>query len=74
MKGQPKTTDAQYKASCKTQYEQLKGQVMSFLIRAQWLDSEAARQDIKVSDKDVQASFDKARKSAFSGNKASPRS
>jgi len=70
VKGQPKTTDAQYKASCKTQYEQLKGQVMSFLIRAQWLESEAARQGIKVTDKEVQASFDKARKSAFSGNKA----
>lgn len=70
VKGQPKPTEAQLKASCKQQYEQLRGQVMSFLIRAQWLDSEAERQDITVSDKDVDAAFEKARKQAFGGNKA----
>ncbi len=70
VKGQPKLTDAQYKTSCKQAYEQLKGQVMSFLIRAQWLDAEADRQGIKVSDKEVQTSFDKARKQAFPTNKA----
>lgn len=70
VKGQPKPTEAQLKASCKQQYEQLRGQVMSFLIRAQWLDSEAERQDITVTDKEVDAAFEKARKQAFGGNKA----
>ncbi len=70
VKGQPKPTDAALKASCKQQYDQLKGQVMSFLIRAQWLDNEAERQGIKVSDKEVQQSFDKARKQAFPTNTA----
>lgn len=65
VKGQPKLTDAQLKASCKQQYDQLKSQVMSFLVRAAWLEAEAERQDITVSDKEVQASFDKARKQAF---------
>lgn len=70
VKGQPKPTEAQLKASCKQQYDQLRSQVMSFLIRAQWLDSEAERQDISVSDKEVDAAFEKARKQAFGGNKA----
>lgn len=70
VKGQPKPTEAQLKASCKQQYEQLRGQVMSFLIRAQWLDSEAERQGITVTDKEVDAAFEKARKQAFGGNKA----
>lgn len=70
VKGQPKPTEAQLKASCKQQYEQLRSQVMSFLIRAQWLDSEAERQDITVSDKEVDEAFEKARKQAFGGNKA----
>ena len=70
VKGQPKPTEAQLKASCKQQYEQLRGQVMSFLIRAQWLDSEAERQNVSVSDKEVDEAFAKARKQAFGGNKA----
>jgi foldase protein PrsA len=65
VKGQPKTTDAQYKQSCQQQYDQLRQQVMSFLIRAQWLDSEASKQGISVSNQEVQASLDKARKASF---------
>ncbi len=70
VKGQPKPTEAQLKKSCQQQYDQLKGQVMSFLVRAAWLESEAERQDIKVSDKEVKESFDKARKTAFPSAKA----
>jgi parvulin-like peptidyl-prolyl isomerase len=70
VKGQPKPTEAQLKKSCQQQYDQLKGQVMSFLVRAAWLEAEAERQDIKISDKEVKASFDKARKQAFPEAKA----
>ncbi len=38
---------------------------MSFLIRAQWLEARPSRPDIKVSDNEVKAAFDKARKQAF---------
>ena len=69
VKGQPKPTEAQLKKSCQKQYDQLKGQVMSFLVRAAWLEAEAERQDIKVSDKELKESFDKARKRAFPGKK-----
>jgi foldase protein PrsA len=65
VKGQPKPTDKQYKAQCEAQYNQLKDQVMTFLIRAQWLESEADKLGITVSEKDVQKSFDEARKQAF---------
>ncbi|MCU0313135.1 MAG: peptidyl-prolyl cis-trans isomerase [Solirubrobacteraceae bacterium] len=65
VKGQPKPTDKQYKAQCEAQYNQLKDQVMTFLIRAQWLESEADKLGIKISDADVQKSFDQARKQAF---------
>jgi foldase protein PrsA len=68
VKGQPKPTEAQLKASCKQQYDTLKGQVMSFLIRAQWLDSEAERQGLDISDEDVKKSFDQARRQAFPSN------
>jgi foldase protein PrsA len=71
LKGQPapkgtKTpTDAQLKKQCKQQYTQLKGEVMQFLIQAQWVQQEAGKQGIKVSDADVQRSFQDQKKQAF---------
>ena len=64
-KGQPKTTDAQLKEQCQQQYDQLKTQVMSFLLRATWLDQEAQKQGVKVTDKDVQKQLDQAKRQAF---------
>lgn len=65
VKGQPKPTDAQFKTQCKAQYEQQVNQVMTYLIRSQWLESEAERQGVKVSDAEAKAAFDKARRQAF---------
>lgn len=64
-KGQPEPTDAQYKQQCQTDYEGLKTQVLSFLIRSTWLDNEAKSMKINVSDKDVQKQIDAAKKQAF---------
>jgi foldase protein PrsA len=64
-KGQAKPTDAQFKQQCQQQYDQLKSQVMSFLIRATWLDQEAKKQNVKVTDQDVQKQLDTAKKQAF---------
>jgi foldase protein PrsA len=64
-KGQAKPTDAQFKQQCQQQYNQLKSQVMSFLIRATWLDQEAKKQSVKVTDQDVQKQLDNAKKQAF---------
>jgi foldase protein PrsA len=64
-KGTPAPTDAQYKQQCQTKYTQLLQQTATFLIRSTWLDKEADRQGVKVSDKDVVTEFDKARVAAF---------
>jgi foldase protein PrsA len=64
-KGQPKTTDAALKKQCQQTYDQLRDQVLQFLIRATWLDQEAGRQNVKVSDQDVQKSIDAIKKQQF---------
>jgi foldase protein PrsA len=64
-KGQPKVTDAQLKAQCKQEYNSLRDQVLQLLISFQWIEGEAKAQNIKVTDKEVQASFDKQKKQAF---------
>jgi len=40
-------------------------QVMQFLVSAEWIQQEAAKQDVKVSDKEVQKQIDAAVKQAF---------
>jgi foldase protein PrsA len=64
-KGQPKVTDAQLKAQCKQEYEQLRDQVLQLLISFQWLQKEAEDQGIKVTDADVKKSFDQQKKQSF---------
>jgi foldase protein PrsA len=64
-KGQPLPTDAQFKAQCQQEYDGLKNQVMSFLIRSQWLEGEASSEGVKVTDKEIQGQLDKARQQAF---------
>jgi foldase protein PrsA len=63
--GQPKTTDAQLKNQCKTQYEQLRNQVLQLLISFEWIEGEAAEQNVKVTDAEVKKSFDQQRKQSF---------
>jgi foldase protein PrsA len=64
-KGQPKVTDDQLKNQCKQEYEQLRNQVLQLLISFQWLEGEAADQGIKVTDQEVQKSFEQQRKQSF---------
>ena len=63
--GQPKQTDAQLKATCKHQYDQLRDQVLQLLISFQWLEGEAKEQGIKISDGEVKKSFDQQKKQSF---------
>lgn len=65
VKGQPDPSVAQYKTQCDQQYTQLKDQVMTFLIRSEWLELQANEAGIDISDAKVKAEFDKARKQAF---------
>jgi foldase protein PrsA len=64
-KGQPETTDAQFKTQCKQQYDQFKSEVLGFLIRSTWLDQEAKKQNVKVTDKEVQKQIDDIKKQQF---------
>lgn len=64
-KGQPKTTDAQYKAQCKQEWEGLRDQVLGFLLAAQWVKGEAEEQNITVSKKDIDKAFAEQKKQAF---------
>lgn len=65
VKGQPKPKASDYLKQCKQEYDQLKQQVMTFLIRSTWLEAEGIKLGVKVSDKEAQAAFDKARQQAF---------
>src|SRR3954469_11849068 len=69
-KGAKAPTDAALKKQCKQQYNQLKSEVMQFLIQAQWVQQEAASKDIKVSDAEVKRSFEDQKKQAFPTDKA----
>jgi foldase protein PrsA len=64
-KGQPEPTDAQFKTQCKQQYDQFKSEVLGFLIRSTWLDQEAQKQKVKVTDKEVQKQIDDIKKQQF---------
>jgi foldase protein PrsA len=64
-KGQPETTDAQFKTQCKQQYDQFKTEVLGFLIRSTWLDQEATKMNVKVTDKEVQKQIDDIKKQQF---------
>lgn len=64
-KGQPAPKDSDLKKQCKQSYDQLKQQVMQFLIQSQWVQQEAADQDVKVNSKEVQTLFTDQKKQAF---------
>ena len=64
-KGQQAPSDSDLKKQCKQSYDQLKQQVMQFLIQSQWVQQEAADQDVTVSSKEVQTLFNDQKKQAF---------
>ena len=68
--GQSKPTDAALKKQCKAEYDQLKTEVMQFLIQAEWVQQEADQQNISVSEKAVAKSFEDQKKQAFPTDKA----
>src|SRR5947209_7116371 len=63
---EPKNTQAKkLRSVCSQLSKSYNSQVMGFLITSYWYQAEAARQKINVSDKKLQADFNKAIKSAF---------
>lgn len=64
-RGNSRPSDADLKQGCETQYQQLKSQVMSFLIRSEWLDLQAEELGVEINPGKVKSAFDKARKQTF---------
>jgi len=64
-KGADAPKDSDLKKQCKQGYEQLKQQVMQFLIQSQWVQQEAEQQGVKVSDAEVRRLFEDQKKQAF---------
>jgi foldase protein PrsA len=64
-KGAKKPTTAQLKTQCQQQYDALKQQVMQFLVSSEWIQQEADKQGVKVSDKQVQKQFQDQKKQSF---------
>jgi foldase protein PrsA len=69
-KGQPKPTDATYKAQCDQEYTALRDQTMQFLISSAWIEGESADRGVKLSDTDVKKDFDKQRLLSFPDDKS----
>jgi foldase protein PrsA len=72
-KGASSPSDASLKKQCKTEYDQLKGDVMQFLIQAQWVEQEAASRGVKVSDQEVKNRLNEEKQRAFPGKKGEAR-
>jgi foldase protein PrsA len=68
--GQEKPKDSALKKQCETEYEALRTEVMQFLIQAEWVEQEAAAQDIKISDKEIRKSLEDQKNQAFPNEKA----
>jgi foldase protein PrsA len=64
-KGQPNTTDAQYKTQCKQEYEGLRNQVVQLLVSFKWIQGEAKDLGVNVTDAEVKKSFDQQKKQSF---------
>jgi foldase protein PrsA len=67
--GQKEPSAAALKDQCKQEYDTLRSQVMQFLIQSEWVQQEAAAQNVSVSDKEAQNSLEQEKKRAFPGDK-----
>ena len=63
--GAEKPSAEDLEKQCKQQYEDLRDQVMQFLIQAEWVQQEAEERGVEVSDEEVKKSFEDQKKQAF---------
>ena len=69
-KGQEQPSNSQLKKQCEQEFDQLKTEVMQFLIQAEWVQQEADAQGVKVTDQQIKRSFEDQKKQAFPNDKA----
>jgi foldase protein PrsA len=60
-----KTPDSTLKTDCVQGFQQLRDQVMDFLIRSYWYQAQAASEHVKVTDAQVQTAFQTAKQGQF---------
>src|SRR5947209_19402093 len=60
-----KTPDKTLKTDCQQVFQQLRDQVMDFLIRSYWYQADAHAQKINLTNADVQKAFQSAKKAQF---------
>ena len=63
--GAEKLTEKQARKQCEDQYDQIKNEVMQFLIQSEWVQQEAEEQGIEVSDAEVKRALEDQKKAAF---------
>jgi foldase protein PrsA len=68
-KGQTRPSDAQLKKQCKTEFDNVKTEVMQFLIQAEWMQQEAEEQGIEVKDAELKKALEDQKKQAFQTDK-----
>jgi foldase protein PrsA len=59
----------QLKQQCETEYDGLKEQTMQFLLTAEWLKQEAAKEKVSVTPAEVEKTFQEQKKQAFPKDK-----
>jgi foldase protein PrsA len=68
-KGQKKPTEDALKQQCKSQYEDLKKEVMQFLIQGEWVLQEADRRGIEVKQPELKKALEDQKKQVFPNDK-----
>ncbi len=68
-KGQTRPSDSQLKKQCKTEFDNVKKEVMQFLIQAEWMQQEADEQGIEVKDAELKKALEDQKKQAFQTDK-----
>ena len=63
--GAPKPNPAQLRTQCQRDYDQLKRQVLQFLINARWIQDEADEREVDVPDEVVRKNFEDQKRQAF---------
>ena len=67
--GQKPPSDDELRKMCQQEYDQLRDEVLQFLITASWIEGEAERQDVSVSPEEVNKRFAEERDAAFQSEK-----
>jgi foldase protein PrsA len=65
-----KLSDETLRKQCRQRYDQMRSEVMQFLIQAEWIQQEAEERGVKVSDAEAKRTLEQQRKQAFPSDKA----